>query len=176
MERRGRPGGPRWRKGAASPDWVRGPGGASRPSAHAGSCSRTEESRSPDLGAVLQAIRLHFVTDFWTLPPTLPPSGASSRNSPPPQDTNPFQTSDRRQEKSYIIPFGQTAKKKTGGRYVVIFPCVLRWSKERGARDLAFGGRISSRFPPGFLCEELRLPRGQSLGHRRTSRCFWVFP
>lgn len=70
---------------------------------------------SPDLGAVLQAIRLHFVTDFWTLPPTLPPSGASSRNSPPPQDTNPFQTSDRRQEKSYIILFGQTAKKKNWG-------------------------------------------------------------
>lgn len=50
---------------------------------------------SPDLGAVLQAIRLHFVTGFWTLPPTLPRPGASSRNSPPPQDRNPFQPSDR---------------------------------------------------------------------------------
>lgn len=36
--------------------------------------ARTPKSlRSPDLGAVLQAIRLHFVTDFWTLPADPPP-------------------------------------------------------------------------------------------------------
>lgn len=44
--------------------------------------------------AALQATRLHCVTDFWTLPPTLFTSGASSRN-PPPQDRNLFQTSNQ---------------------------------------------------------------------------------
>lgn len=108
--------------------------GAPRLSAHAGSRWHRRISGSPDLGAVLQAIRLHFVTDFWTLPPTLPRPGASSRNSPPPQDRNPFQTSDRRQEKSYIILCGQAAKEKNGGggRYAVTFSCVLGWRKERG--------------------------------------------
>lgn len=123
--------------------------------------ARTRPSlRSPDLGAVLQAIRLHFVTDFWTLPPTLPPSGASSRNSPPPQDRNPFQTSDRRQEKSYIILFGQDAKKTKWGGDVVIFSCVFWWREERGVCDFAFRGRVSSRFLTGFSVPGARAAEG----------------
>lgn len=127
-EKRGSPGQARPPEGAAEPRpprWAHTPARSPIP-LRARRLAQRPSLRSPDLGAVLQAIRLHFVTDFWTLPPTLPPSGASSRNSPPPQDRNPFQTSDRRQEKSYIILFGQDAKKtKWGGGCCNIFMCFL---------------------------------------------------
>ena len=60
-ERRGRPGRPGGRRAPPARDAEVGAGRTQAP-------ARTPTRLgSPDLGAVLQAIRLHFVTDFWTL-------------------------------------------------------------------------------------------------------------
>lgn len=61
----------------------RAPGRSPASREHKGSRAHTYCSQTPSLAAP-HAVRLHCVTDFWTLPPTLSTSGASSRNSPPP--------------------------------------------------------------------------------------------
>jgi hypothetical protein len=141
----GQPGQPPAREGTVS---LSRRAGAPRPPRTKAPVHTNEEDRVARPRAVLQAIRLHFVTDFWTLPPTLPPSGASSRNSPPPQDRNPFQTSQRQtaRNESYIILFGQTAKKKIYEGDVVISlrpHYILSWRSRRCVRDFA-----EAAFPP----------------------------
>lgn len=115
--------------------------------------------RPPDLGAVVQVIRLHFVTDFWTLPS----SRASSRNWPPPRDTNPFQAR-----------AGETGENE-----------VLHnspWpSHPGGKRKRTLGGGTffsPSRFHSGQkevwrFCASSRLPKGLRLPWVRQKCCCW---
>lgn len=61
----------------------RAPGRSPAPGEHKGSRAHTYCSPDPSMSCST-VVRLYCVTDFWTLPPTLSTSGASSRNPPPP--------------------------------------------------------------------------------------------
>lgn len=66
-------------------------------------------------------------------------------------------------------------KKKNGGGDVVIFSCVLRWREERGVCDLAFRGRVSSRFLTGFSVPGARAAEGLDPRAEESGLMFWGF-